>query len=182
MAIYDSVVYEMTRMPHKHHKTWLHPLFECRNLHKYVCAMVFPCVPMNTVRRLIMKEHDNSDVESSAAAVISVAPLLVGAMSFNQEIEQGLQHFCHGDDGEYDDEMENSTLARCACLIYPLLICPTTCVLRSYAIDRVKIQGEPCYTTALLSTLCWPCVLVQTEDELQGEAHAGGHIRHLLRS
>lgn len=152
-------------MPHVHkQKTWLHALFECRNLHKYACAIVFPCVPMNTVRRLLNKEHENSDVESSAAAVISVAPIVVGAMSFNQS-----------SDDEPDDKM-NPMLMTIACLLYPCLVCPTTCILRSYAIERTSIV-EPCQKTALISALCWPCALVQIEDELHGAEYAMAHVR-----
>lgn len=170
---------QVLEMSHKHRqKTWLHSLFECRNLHKYACAMVFPCVPMNTVRRLLNKEHENNDVESSAAAVISAAPLVVGAMSFNQSFEQQAALCCHGSDEDAEEEL-NPMLKTAACLIYPCLICPTTCILRSYAIDHVKIV-ESCPQTTLISMLCWPCALVQIEDELHGQGYAMAHVRRDL--
>ena len=171
---------DLSEMVHKTRTTWVNKLFECRNLHKYVCAMLCPCVPANTIRRRLMREHGNSDIESSAAAAITTIPLVVGAMRFNQEIEQGLQNLCNGQEGEYDDDKVNAECVLCSCLMYPCLICATTCVLRSYAIEQLNIKGESCCKTTLLSALCWPCVLIQTEEEIQGHRHESERISMLL--
>ena len=210
------------------------PLFECRNLHRYICACIFPCVPMNTIRRRLAESsdnyvhegHNNGDVETTAAAIGSLvcvdAPCLAGAMVFNRHAQHWLRDFsrklvgcCCGphddveDEDDDEDEDENdegwernnenegvwkkrwqslvhSKVARAmsvaACVIYPMLICPTTCYLRSRAIERAEVDTESSCATAEISCCCWPCALVQVEDELHGDAYQARGLRRSLIS
>ena len=195
-------------VPHREPNTWRFSLFQCHNRHRYLCACVCPCVPINTVRRLIWEQDSsdsNMDVESSAAAVGSVvfadAPCLVGAMVFNHRLEnwirscgsKGDNECCgsRGDDDEpasqwqewqaYAHDHLSDHMAALACLVYPAIVCPTTWALRRYAVDRKDIDNEGCLKSAEIACCCGPCALVQMEDELEGDDYIGKGLRRSLR-
>ena len=164
-------------------RTWIFPLFECRNLHKYACALFFPCVPMNTVRHLLQREYGASDFESTAAAAAAVtlvdAPCLAGAMALNRHVGRFLW------DSEEDvEEAEEDTMSKIgaamACMVYPLLVCPTTCWLRRRVVHEAGVEDESLWKTGQIAMCCWPCGLVQMEDEMQGEAHTSKGMKRSL--
>jgi hypothetical protein len=165
---------------------------------------------MNTVHRLLEDDYHAGDVESSAGAVGSAvlldAPCLAGAMVFNQQVEQKLKRLFYGEEEDHrhkqmfsdiyvcsDREEDNSwqamvnsrmsTVWAClACMVYPSLICPTTCWLRRRAVAKADIRTETCADTAQVVACCWPCALVQMEEELQGDAHEFKKMQRSLAS
>ena len=189
-------------MHHHHHhhqdKDWMDPLFTFHYLHKYVCACIFPCLSINSVRHMVYdKPTGGDDVEMASATVASVcidAPCLAGTMALNQYAEEFLQQNCglctvrsNNDNDEeeingtiqhmwregkeYAGNSMNKYIAPLACLVYPFFVCPSTYLLRRAAMFRLKINQEGTLRTIQIAACCWPCALVQMEEELKGSGY-----------
>jgi hypothetical protein len=178
------------------HRTWMFPLFECRNLHQYLCAMVFPCVPMNTVRRLLQRQYseENHDFETVSAGVLSSIPCALAAMSFNRQVaerllwgvnkeeEEGYLWNMEEAHEEAEAEVKRGRLkVAAACVLYPLLVCPMTCWLRRRVIQEAEIDSESLWQSGQVALCCGPCALVQMEDELQGDTYEARGMQHSLQ-
>jgi len=59
------------------------------------------------------------------------------------------------------------SFALCLSCIYPICICPISCVLREGAKEKLHIQNESCIETCLKSTCCTPFSLVQVRKTLE---------------
>ena len=178
-------------------RSWMFPLFECRSLHKYVCAIVFPCVPMNTVRRLLQRQYsqDNHDIETVSAGVLSSIPCVLGLMSVNRHMVEaffapliGSKQDTNADawwDAKEEEEAECDNGQRlkvaAACALYPLLVCPTVCWMRRRVIHEAEIESESLWHSGQVALCCWPCALVQMEDELQGDSYEARGMHYSLQ-
>ena len=196
--------------PPYYERTWVYPLFALHNLHKYVCACIFPCIPMNSVRHMIDDSFHwnlhNNDVQTAGGAAVSVCvdiPCIAGAMVFNHHFDRTVGRLlscrssnsclCCGLMGEEDDnedeeeeeeeggwwshwqnyaqEKMSKTMALAACIVYPLLICPLSCLLRRQTLNKLEIHNESTAESIEVSCCLWPCSLVQMEDELRGDEY-----------
>lgn len=60
--------------------------------------------------------------------------------------------------------------ALCLLAIYPLCICPLSCILRQGAKEKLGINTESIVGTLIRSSICIPCSLVQIRKSLESQS------------
>jgi hypothetical protein len=151
---------------------------------------------MNTVRRLLQRQYsqDNHDIETVSAGVLSSIPCVLGLMSVNRHMVEAffaplMPHRYSSTDAWYQEEDEDEEECGhgerlkvvAACALYPLLVCPTVCWMRRRVIHEAEIESESLWHSGQVALCCWPCALVQMEDELQGDSYEARGMHYSLQ-
>jgi len=66
--------------------------------------------------------------------------------------------------------------AICLLTLYPLFICPLSCILRQAAKQKLFIQSESLFGTLIRSSFCIPCSLIQVRKTLEVNSNSKSYM------